>query len=270
MPDLPLHSFITILFILISTSACIAVPAGGMLWRRFTHALPPIPQFPGSTFPHLFACFYTAFFIITFAMSTIASTWMPANQQLDAISYASSIIVQIALYIPFLVVYFTLPRREIPATSIGTKLSWLVTGLIVVGCTGPLLELCGITNWLISVTGCPEHQDVVVSLAKGGTAEKLLVAFMAIIVAPVTEECCFRGFVYNILKHWSKPWLATICSACLFSSVHASLAQAIPLFIFGAVQCVAYEKARSLWLPVAIHMVFNTLNVLGIVIFMQS
>ena len=44
------------------------LPFGGWIWRRCTHALPPIPQFPGSTFPHIFAYFYTAFFICTIAM----------------------------------------------------------------------------------------------------------------------------------------------------------------------------------------------------------
>lgn len=270
MPELPFHSQLVIFFILASVTACVGVPLSGLMWRRLTHALPPVPQFPGSTFPHFFAYFYTVFFVLIFAMGTIAGTRMPADQPMDALNYAVSIVVQIALYIPFLLVYFTLPGRDVPATTIATRLLWLLVGLIVVGSTGPVLDVCGFTGWLMSVTGCPEHQDVVVSLATGSTLEKALVAFMAIFVAPITEECCFRGFVYNIIRHWSTPLLGAVCSAALFSSVHASLAQAIPLFIFGIVQCVAYEKARSLWLPVAIHMIFNTINVLAVLIFMQS
>ena len=41
-------------------------------------------------------------------------------------------------------------------------------------------------------------------------------------------------------------------------------------FVFGVVQCIAYEKARSLWLPIMIHFIFNALNVAGVLLFMQA
>ena len=247
MSNLPLHTEIIIWFIILSTAACMLLPFGGWIWRRCTHALPPIPQFPGSTFPHIFAYFYTAFFISTFAMGAIASAKMPSGTPVDVMDYVTSIIVQILLYLPFLIVYFTLPKRDTPVVSFGHKLLWLIAALAVVGSTGFILDVTGFSKWLIDITGCPENQDVI-----------------------VTEECCFRGFLYNILKRWNTPVLATIFSALMFSSVHGSLAQAIPLFVFGVVQCLAYEKARSLWLPIMIHFIFNALNVAGVLLFMQA
>ncbi len=270
MSDLPLHSEIIIYFVLFSTAACMLLPFGGWIWRRCTHALPPIPQFPGSTFPHIFAYFYTAFFICTIAMGAVASAKMTRTEPLDAVDYATSIIMQILLYLPFVVVYFTLPKRDTPQVSFGQKILWLVVALAAVGISGPILEVTGFSKWLMDTTGCPEYQDVIEALSKGGSMEKAIVAFMAVIVAPITEECCFRGFLYNILKRWNTPWLATIFSALMFSSVHGSLAQAIPLFIFGVVQCLAYEKARSLWLPIMIHFIFNGLNVAAVLLFMQA
>ena len=270
MSNLPLHTEIIIWFILLSTAACMLLPFGGWIWRRCTHALPPIPQFPGSTFPHIFAYFYTAFFISTFAMGAIASAKMPSGTPVDVMDCVTSIIVQILLYLPFIIVYFTLPKRDTPVVSFGHKLLWLIAALAVVGSTGFILDVTGFSKWLIDITGCPENQDVIETLSKGSNAEKLIVAVMAVFVAPVTEECCFRGFLYNILKRWNTPVLATIFSALMFSSVHGSLAQAIPLFVFGVVQCIAYEKARSLWLPIMIHFIFNALNVAGVLLFMQA
>lgn len=270
MSNLPLYTELVIYFILLSTASCVLLPFVGWAWKRQTHALPPVPQFPDSTFPHVFAYFYTAFFIITFAMGAIASAKMPVGEPLDVMDYVTSIIVQIILYLPFIIVYFTLPKRDTPSVSFGHKLLWLVIALAVVGSTSLILEVCGIAKWLIDVTGCPENQDVIETLSKGSNAEKLIVAVMAVFVAPITEECCFRGFVYNILKRWSSPLLATIFSALLFSSVHGSLAQAIPLFVFGVVQCLAYEKARSLWLPIMIHFIFNAGNVAAVLLFMQA
>ena len=270
MSELQLHTEIIIYFILLSTAACVLLPFAGWVWKRNTQALPPVPQFPGSSFPNFFAYFYTAFFIITFSMGAIASAKMPADEPLNVMDYVTSIIVQIILYLPFLIVYFTLPKRDTPPVSFGLKLLWLVIALAIVGSTGGILDVSGFTDWLIKASGCPENQDVIETLSKGSNAEKLIVAVMAVIAAPITEECCFRGFVYNILKKWSSPVLATIFSALLFSSVHASLAQAIPLFVFGVVQCIAYEKARSLWLPIMIHFIFNAANVAAVLLFMQA
>lgn len=109
-------------------------------------------------------------------------------------------------------------------------------------------------------------QDVVEKILNGTTFEKSLMVFMAVLVAPVTEECFFRGFIYNILKRWNGRGLASVASALMFASVHGSLIQMVPLTIFGIVQCFAYEKSRSLWLPIVIHTVFNACSCLLILI----
>ncbi len=270
MAELPFHTSIIIWLILISTLACFVICLFGWHMQRVSRGLPPVPQFAGSRGQLIFSYFYTAFFVLTFSMAAIASAKMPQNTNVSPAEMVISMIVQIALYAPLLIIYFTLPRGNRPQSSFLQKLLWLVLALGTVSISGPLLELTGFTAWLIKVTGCPEHQNVVESLISGSNFEKILMAFMAVIVAPITEECCFRGFVYTILKRWSAPVIAAVFSALLFSVVHGSLAQAVPLFIFGLVQCVAYEKARSLWLPVAVHMIFNGLNVAGIFLFMQQ
>lgn len=201
-------------------------------------------------------------------MASVQGAMMPPGQQLSTMDFLLSMLVQIALYVPFLVVYFTLPKRSVPHTGIIRKLVWVLVGLFTVSISAPILDICGFSGWLMKATGCPEHQDVVRTLMDGSWADKALMAFMAVIAAPITEECCFRGFVYNILKHWTTPLLSVVLSAMLFSAVHASLAQTLPLFIFGIVQCLAYEKARSLWLPVTLHMLFNGFNVVAILYFM--
>ena len=123
-----------------------------------------------------------------------------------------------------------------------------------------LLDSAGLTRFLAEETGCPEQQDVVETLMNGPFSVKLILLIMAVIIAPITEECCFRGFVYNILKQYSSPAVAAFASALLFSAVHASLAQFVQLFIFGLVQCLLYEKTRSLLIPIILHMLFNAIS----------
>lgn len=266
MSELPLYQELIIWIILGSTLACFILPLCGMIQQRQAHAIPPVPQFPGSSFPHTFAYFYTSFFVFTFAMASIQDVKLP-DEPLSPTEMAENLLLQVALYTPFLIAYFILPRRYVPKTSLLRKIAWVLAAIFTIWLASGLLEVCQFNKWLAESTQCPPVQSVVQRMLDGSNFERGLMAFMAILVAPVTEECCFRGFVYNILKRWNGRWIAALASALLFAAVHGSLLQLIPLFIFGIVQCVAYEKARSLWLPVAIHTLFNACSSLVILFF---
>lgn len=257
---MPTYTDITILLITGSTVFCLALALTGALRRRRSGTIPPVPLFPGSNFPGFFSQFYTAFVIITFAMASIESLQTPETEQPDVFSLIINGFIQIALYLPFLIIYFTLPGRGLPRMRVLDCLSWMVAGLFLMFIPALILDSAGFTQYLVRETGCPENQDVVETLMSGSPGVKVVMLVMAVIVAPVTEECCFRGFVYNILKQYSSPILAAFASALLFSAVHASLAQFVQLFIFGLVQCLLYEKTRSLLIPIILHMLFNAIS----------
>lgn len=260
---MPTYINIVILLIAGSTAFCLALAISGGLLQRRSGALPPVPLFPGSNFPNLFAQFYTAFFIITFAMASVAGCMEGGAADAappNLVNLISSAVVQFALYTPFLIIYFTLPGRGLPRVSLKQAVLWIAGGLILMCIPAQILDSSGLTQFLVKETGCPEQQDVVEVLMNGPLEVKVVMLILAVIIAPVTEECCFRGFVYNILKQKTCPVAAALASAMLFSAVHASLAQFIQLFIFGLVQCYMYEKARSLWLPIVLHVLFNGIS----------
>lgn len=262
--SLPFHIQLTLLIILGSLLLCFGVAAAGAMYRKKCTLLPPVPLFPGSDFPGFFVQFYTAFFLITFSLaSAYGCTQNPEASASDEESIINMIIsaaMQVALYCPLLAVYFSQPSRLLPPVSPTRRIKWIFLGLVALILPAQIVEFAGLNQWLIDVTGCPAQQDVVTSLADGNIPTQILMVIMAVLVAPITEECCFRGCVYNILKQYTTPMAATLSSALLFSAVHASLAQLLPLFLFGVVQCYAYEKARSLWLPIVLHMLFNALS----------
>lgn len=262
--SLPFHIQLTLLIILVSLLLCFGLAAAGALYRKKCTLLPPVPLFPGSDFPGFFVQFYTAFFVITFSLaSAYGCTQNPeasASDEENLINMIISAAMQVALYLPLLVVYFAQPSRALPSISAARRIKWIFLGLVALTLPAQIVEFAGLNQWVIDVTGCPAQQDVVTSLADGNIPTQILMVIMAVVIAPITEECCFRGCVYNILKQYTSPMAATLSSALLFSAVHASLAQLLPLFLFGVVQCYAYEKARSLWLPIVLHMLFNALS----------
>ena len=101
-------------------------------------------------------------------------------------------------------------------------------------------------------------------LSENPTASNLwLVVMLAGVIAPLTEEIFFRGFLQGALAQlFRSRWIAIIGTAAIFSMFHMPLENIPALFFLGVVLGYAYEKSGSLYRPMAIHMVFNSLSLL--------
>jgi len=91
----------------------------------------------------------------------------------------------------------------------------------------------------------------------------------AIIGAPIVEELVFRVYLQGALLKWFKsPWLSIIFTSILFASIHRLGPQPVPwfalptIFAVGLTCGVAYERTKRVGVPIMMHMCFNLLNVL--------
>lgn len=124
------------------------------------------------------------------------------------------------------------------------------------------LQASGYMKWIESL-GVEAVQDTVKLLQEATDPVVLgLMAFAAVIAAPICEEIVFRGYLYAAGKKFAGPWVAGLCSALVFAAAHGSMAALLPLFVFGCVLAFLYEKTGSLWAPVAVHFCFNGATVL--------
>lgn len=270
---LAFHEQLILAVLFASLGLCFLVGMGGYLIRRIrkNSSLPPVPLFPGAVFPAAFDYCYTIIFLIGFSLSIASVFFTPEtadNSTTGAtwLQLAISLAVQTCLYLPFIVRFYLLPPRPCSDISFWRLLPMCLLCLAAITIPTFTIELFGGLEWIMEVTRCPEHQDIVETFAGGSLAEKIVIAVAAVIIAPITEECCFRGFLYNILKQHATRWLAISASALFFGAIHGSVAQLIPLTIFGIVQCLAYDKARSLRLPILVHASFNSLSLLYILL----
>lgn len=125
-----------------------------------------------------------------------------------------------------------------------------------------VLHYSGYMKWMESL-GVETVQDTVVLLQKCQNPLILgLMAFTAMIAAPICEEVVFRGYLYPVLKRFSGPWVAGICSAFIFAAAHGNLTALPPLFILGTLLAFLYEKTGSIWAPIAVHFTFNSATVI--------
>lgn len=124
------------------------------------------------------------------------------------------------------------------------------------------LEFSGYVKWMESL-GVETMQDTVKLLQESKDPLILgLMAFAAVVAAPLCEEIVFRGYFYPVMKHYSGAWPAAICSALVFAAAHGSLTALLPLFVFGLLLVFIYERTGSLWAPVSVHFCFNGATVL--------
>jgi len=85
-------------------------------------------------------------------------------------------------------------------------------------------------------------------------------AFFAVALAPVAEEFIFRGVLFPFVRQLGWPRLAWLGVSFLFALIHVNAPTFVPLFVLALVFTWLYEKTGCLLAPVAAHSLFNTAN----------
>ncbi len=91
---------------------------------------------------------------------------------------------------------------------------------------------------------------------------KLSYAVIAIAFAPLAEEYLFRGLLFRALDREWGGWRAILGSAAFFAVYHPVLAW-LPVGLLGATNAILFKKTGRLAPAVILHMVYNTVVVLG-------
>jgi membrane protease YdiL (CAAX protease family) len=112
----------------------------------------------------------------------------------------------------------------------------------------------------IAIFGVP-HQDDVAEDFGSVPVQVLLIA----VAAPICEETCFRGFLFGGLRERLPRWAAALISALVFGGLHATTGLgAIPILVaFGFILALLYEKTGSIIPGILLHMLNNSVALLG-------
>lgn len=124
-------------------------------------------------------------------------------------------------------------------------------------------HLSGLNDWLQQTLGIESMaQDAVKLLqeAKDPTII-ILMGVAAVIVAPLTEEVVFRGYLYPAAKRFCGSYGAMVFSSLVFAAAHANAMALLPLFILAMLLCLIYELTGSIWATISVHFLFNLATV---------
>lgn len=271
----PLYLQWNLLLLVGACMLCVLACGGGALlqWLRRDSALPPIELRPGSSFPNAADTIITLLFIVFFTCATaqkylISELDTPVLQEGGPGKMAglvlTLVVYQLMLYSPFLLRYSWLPGLpEEDRTTLLRQCMYAIGGVLFMFTFSLICEACHYYDWVAEVSDSPMLQTVVTSLIQGDTATRAIIIIAAVIIAPVCEECCYRGILYNVLKRRAGAVVAALCSSLLFAAMHTSLVQTLPLMVLALMQCFLYEKTRSLRTCIIVHMLFNALATLG-------
>jgi len=96
---------------------------------------------------------------------------------------------------------------------------------------------------------------------------------MIILAAPCIEEFIFRGSLQNWLRRHLGSKAAIVITSIVFAMMHYAPSQSksnfpliVSLFTFSLYLGFLYEKTRSLLAPIVLHMTFNTISVIRILV----
>ena len=122
-----------------------------------------------------------------------------------------------------------------------------------------LLEL--LVSWGLPVS--LEKQDVVALFAEVEShALRLGMAFLAVVVVPVSEELIFRAGLFRFLLRGLAPVSAAVLSGLLFGLLHFNFYSFLPLAFLGACLSGAYYVTGNIRVPILMHALFNLNTVL--------
>jgi uncharacterized protein len=109
----------------------------------------------------------------------------------------------------------------------------------------------------------PNQEDIGGELGVGNPSIVIAVLAVVMIVglAPLAEECFFRGFLFAGLRSSWSFWPAALTSGLIFGLVHAptGITTVVPLAALGVALCWIYDRTGSLWPCVIAHMINNGL-----------
>ena len=94
---------------------------------------------------------------------------------------------------------------------------------------------------------------------------KIYLMALAILVAPIVEELCFRGILLPIIARHASPLSSILLVSMLFALIHFHVPSLVPLAGIAAAFSLAYIQTGSLLTPIVMHAIFNAVS-LGVLL----
>ncbi|MHC4165862.1 MAG: CPBP family glutamic-type intramembrane protease, partial [Planctomycetota bacterium] len=121
-----------------------------------------------------------------------------------------------------------------------------------------------VITFLSHVSGSVVETNPTLSRLRGapGDVRVYLMLITVFALGPLAEELFFRGLVYSALRRWIGSLAAVVLQSFIFMLAHykmpeTGIAPMAAVFFAGLVLAGIYEWRKTLWGPVAVHVLIN-------------
>ena len=131
----------------------------------------------------------------------------------------------------------------------------------------PLIGLATLVSQHLTGGKAPAQEIVqfFLEVAKKSDRRSVIITLvMGILVAPVSEELIFRGYIYAAIKRYLGIPAGILLNAALFAAVHLDIAALVPLFVLALCFSLVYEATGSLLVSTTMHSLFNLVTFLAL------
>ena len=133
----------------------------------------------------------------------------------------------------------------------------LVAIVLVFSLAGLMLGLESLYEDFMGTSGQVAIKQWIEATAAAGIIAQGAAIIGVVAGAPIVEEFIFRGYLQSALMDRVPAIVAVGCSAFVFAAFHMDI-EAFPLLFFGGLLLgLLYQVTRSLWPPLALHMLIN-------------
>ncbi len=221
---------------------------------------PHLPRRTGAPAPPVRAIDLLLVLAITAAALLLVGTQISAPRLTTEFVIA---MLAIQSAIPIAAIYLVIIRwRGLSWSALGFRPAprhWYGYAVLIALLTLPAVALVNLLTQ--GLVGVPFRNPQLDLLAPDGFTWRGLIGMIVMvgIVAPIVEEVVFRGLLYGWLRRHIGVAAGAVVSAVVFAAVHGIPVLLPALAVTGLVLAIVYERSGSLWPPIIVHGIFNTM-----------
>ena len=156
-------------------------------------------------------------------------------------------------------------KKDIPMAALRLFMVYPVVGLVMLLIIGIGRLFLG-PDWTIT-----PHESLQLLDKYPELFSRMLLVFVAVIMAPLVEEILFRGLFQTMLRNFMPgPWAAIFATSLIFAMAHPDPVHIPILFTLSVGLGYAYDKSGSLLQSMIMHAMFNATSVIGTLFFSQK
>lgn len=172
-------------------------------------------------------------------------------------------LVKIALLLGVLAVALRMKGLNWAALGLRPTTGGWIALAVVVAIVGFALRLLLAKSMAVALPDWADFMSSPYGVSDAGLVITVALGLTTVLLTPFAEEVFFRGFLFTWMTGHHRVWVAMLASSAIFGAMHIIPPQVISAALMALALTALYWYSRSLWPPIACHMVGNAIGYAG-------